>query len=310
MRRVANLCPSGAPLVAVAVTMTAPDSPGASVNVSAPLKVTPSAAVSSTAAEKVFADPDRLVTVIVALREPPAPLDQLPNDLLTGATPATASTAAATSNRPAPVMSGSSVTSPVSGCRSRPSWAVLTIAERTCSAVQAGWSARTTAAAPARCGVAMLVPPRKPKQGGALHVQAGWALSTSAPGATTSGLISRSPCVGPWLLNPAIRLVAAGSSTYVPRAWSVAGAPSWSSITAPSERRTITPGIVGAGSRPLCDITNGASSVWSTMITQTAPAFCALRIFTVKSQVPRPSRAILPVRSGSGGSVSQAVLSP
>ena len=37
------------------------------------------------------------------------------------------------------------------------------------------------------------------------------------------------------------------------------------------------------------------------MITPTAPAFWALRIFTVKSQSPRPSSAILPVRSGSGG---------
>ena len=32
----------------------------------------------------------------------------------------------------------------------------------------------------------------------------------SAPGATTSGLISRSPWVGPQLLNPAIRLVSLG----------------------------------------------------------------------------------------------------
>ena len=46
------------------------------------------------------------------------------------------------------------------------------------------------------------------------------------------------------------------------------------------------------------------------MITPTAPLFWALRILTVKSQVPRPSSAIFPVRSGSGGLSSQARFSP
>ena len=54
---------------------------------------------------------------------------------------------------------------------------------------------------------------------------------TSAPGATTSGLISRSPWVGPQLLKPAIRLVSSGVVTYSPRAWIVAGSPSWSSMS-------------------------------------------------------------------------------
>ena len=47
---------------------------------------------------------------------------------------------------------------------------------------------------------------------------AGNELTTSAPGATTSGLISRSPWVGPWLLKPAMRLVSSGEVTYSPSA--------------------------------------------------------------------------------------------
>ena len=84
-----------------------------------------------------------------------------------------------------------------------------------------------------------------------MHSEAGTELSTSAPGADTSGLISRSPCVGPQLLKLAIRLVSSGCVTYSPSATSVAAAPSWSSINMPSERLTMTPGMVGLGSSPL-----------------------------------------------------------
>ena len=50
---------------------------------------------------------------------------------------------------------------------STPVSAVLTTAERTCAADHVGCAPRTTAAEPARCGVAIDVPWKKAKHGGA-----------------------------------------------------------------------------------------------------------------------------------------------
>ena len=68
---------------------------------------------------------------------------------------------------------------------------VATSADLTCSTVQPGCRARSSAAPPATCGAAMLVPERVPK------LPPGWAESTSTPGAVTSGLSARPSGVGP-----------------------------------------------------------------------------------------------------------------
>jgi len=65
--------------------------------------------------------------------------------------------------------------------------AVLTMAERICSALQLGYSQRSTAAEPARCGVAIEVPWKKAQHGLPLQNATGMELSTLTPGATTSG---------------------------------------------------------------------------------------------------------------------------
>src|SRR5260370_1425834 len=65
--------------------------------------------------------------------------------------------------------------------------AVLTMAERICSALQLGCSQPSTAADPARCGVAMEVPWKKAQHGLPLQNATGIELSTVTPGATTSG---------------------------------------------------------------------------------------------------------------------------
>src|SRR5215211_5061186 len=78
------------------------------------------------------------------------------------------------------------------------------MAERICAADQLGCCPRTTAAEPARCGVAMEVPWKKAKHGGASQNWCGIELSTFTPGATTSGFTRKSTSLGPWLLKPAM----------------------------------------------------------------------------------------------------------
>ena len=73
------------------------------------------------------------------------------------------------------------------------------VAERTWVADQVGCWPRTTAAEPARCGVAIEVPWKNAQHGGAAQNDAGIELSTFTPGATTSGFTRKSTSVGPWL---------------------------------------------------------------------------------------------------------------
>src|SRR5688572_26304851 len=78
-----------------------------------------------------------------------------------------------------------------------PTSAVLTMAERTCSAVQSGCRPRTTAAAPARCGEAIDVPAKKAQQPVAPQSSPGTDDRTLTAGATRSGLTRKSTSVGP-----------------------------------------------------------------------------------------------------------------
>ena len=79
---------------------------------------------------------ERFVTWIELDWLRPEPLETAPNDWLTGSSAGFGRLAAETSSRPAPTISASSVTLPVSGWRSTPCCAVLTIAERTSAALQ------------------------------------------------------------------------------------------------------------------------------------------------------------------------------
>src|ERR671918_451033 len=99
--------------------------------------------------------------------------------------------------RPAPTMF-TFVLTPVPVELSRTPWsAVFTIAERTSADDHVGCWLRTTAAAPARCGVAIDVPWKNAQHGGVSHASFGCELSTLTPGATTSGLTRKSTSVGP-----------------------------------------------------------------------------------------------------------------
>src|SRR6476469_4670020 len=101
MRRVAHLWPSAAPLVAVADSVIVVEFPAEMVADDVPEKVTPSLRLSTTDQPNLAAVVPRLVRVSFADRVPPAPLLQLPRDLLTGERAAAASTAALTSTSPA-----------------------------------------------------------------------------------------------------------------------------------------------------------------------------------------------------------------
>ena len=96
--------------------------------------------------------------------------------------------------------------------------AVWTSAELTCAGVQAGWHCRSSAAPPAMCGAAMIVPLRLKYGGESVatepqiraagrptnNVLPGSASdSMPTPGATTSGFCARSIRLGPSELNGA-----------------------------------------------------------------------------------------------------------
>jgi hypothetical protein len=97
--------------------------------------------------------------------------------------------------------------------------AVLTTAERTAQAGQFGCCPSTTAADPARCGVAIDVPWKNAQHGvgkAGVHDSGpvpGIELSTFTPGAVTSGLTRKSTSVGPRLEKPASTLLVARSWT-------------------------------------------------------------------------------------------------
>ena len=101
----ACLCPSAAFFEATAETWNVAEAPAARViEVPVVLNVTPSFAVSVTLTVNVLLTPLMFVITTDAAREPPDPLEMLPKDVLTGASAATASTAASTSTRPAPTI--------------------------------------------------------------------------------------------------------------------------------------------------------------------------------------------------------------
>src|SRR3954464_249517 len=79
------------------------------------------------------------------------------------------------------------------------------MADRICAADQVGCCPRTTAAEPARCGVAIEVPWKNAQHGSPPQEATGMELSTLTPGATTSGFTRKSTSVGPWLLKSAIK---------------------------------------------------------------------------------------------------------
>src|SRR5260370_923250 len=119
-----------------------------------------------------------------------------------------------------------------------PRSAVLTIADRTSAADQSACCPCTTAADPARCGVAIDVPWKKAKHGGVLQNWWGIELRTLTPGATTSGLTRKSTLVGPWLLNPAM-MSALVVRKYASVAPMVVEAPLTARSAFPSSRETI-----------------------------------------------------------------------
>ena len=88
-----------------------------------------------------------------------APSASRPSERPVGRAVRSGASAAATSTSPAPPRIGSAALSPSSTGR-----AVVTSADFTCATVQLGWRCRSSAAAPATCGAAMLVPelPSKP----------------------------------------------------------------------------------------------------------------------------------------------------
>ena len=109
----------------------------------------------------------------------------------------------ATSTNPKPRLCGEAKTSGAMAAGrsiSPPPWRVLgtprsrplrTSADFTCSGVHSGCSSSSSAAAPATCGVAMLVPERRSK------APSGAAERTSTPGAARSGLRASPSGVGP-----------------------------------------------------------------------------------------------------------------
>src|SRR6266498_105634 len=150
---------------------------------------------------------ERLVSVTANVFVWPPPNGTAPKLTLTGSSETMAPTAVSRFSRPLPMtLTLVSVTSGLNLLYffSTPWSAVLTIAERTSAADQSGCSPRTTAADPARCGVAIDVPWKNAKHGGASQKVCGIELSTLTPGATTSGFTRKSTSVGPRLLNPAM----------------------------------------------------------------------------------------------------------
>src|SRR5712691_5104186 len=141
---------------------------------------------------------------------------------------------------------------------STPVSAVLTIAERTSAADQLGCWPSTTAAEPARCGVAIDVPWKNAQHGGDPQNAAGIELRTFTPGAVTSGLTRKSTLVGPWLEKPARKSLVVPSWTYAGVELIVVVSPPFVAKVAPSVFETITPGIVGWPSVPSCAIASGS----------------------------------------------------
>src|SRR4029079_691786 len=164
-------------------------------------------------------------TVTFTVRDWPLPDGTALKLTLTGSSAIVASTAFWTSKRPAPTTLTSAIATPSRSCTTL-RFAVFTIAERISAADQSGCCARTTAAVPARCGVAIDVPLKNAKHGGVAQAFAGTDDSTLTPGATRSGLTRKSTSVGPALVKSAIRSSPDASYTYVGMSGNVVDWPS------------------------------------------------------------------------------------
>src|SRR4051795_5773087 len=105
----------------------------------------------------VAGEPASVDSAIVPTFVWPEPLGTAPKLRLTGSRAARAFNAESTLSRPAPIRFGSEAVV-VAFDFSTPWSAVFTIADRICAADQFGCAPTTTAAEPARCGVAIEVP--------------------------------------------------------------------------------------------------------------------------------------------------------
>src|SRR5262245_49561758 len=130
------------------------------------LKPTPAPVTPLTLRPKVWALVLRFVIVTLLVRDWPEPAGTEPKLVLTGSTAATAVTAPSRSRSPAPTTLTSVTTAPLTKDVTAPCTAVFTTAERTCAALHVGCAPRTTAAAPARCGVDIEVPFKNAQQMG------------------------------------------------------------------------------------------------------------------------------------------------
>ena len=181
---------SGADGVAATVTSSGPGT----VTVGGTVTVTPDGPpCSATAAVQGPAPPP--ASVSVTGRVACVPVRTSPNERSAGAAKMSGTFAAGTWTRPPPSrVVGSSFAAEGTGLP------VRTSADLTCAGVQSGWRWSRRAAAPATCGVAMLVPLNEahvPSAGGTEEVM-------STPGADTSGFIPSEIGVGPLLEKEAI----------------------------------------------------------------------------------------------------------
>src|SRR5215213_4681559 len=190
--------------------------------------------------------------------------------------------------------------------------AVLSSALFTCAGVHAGWSDFVSAARAVMCGVAIDVPLSWSKSpAGATAPVASFPTHERMlePGAAMSGLIAI-VSAGPRLLEPAttsgqpdVRRWSGPSMLTVGVAFAVAHA----TRARPSASVTMTHGRTGATRAP---IAIGASGPLLCTIIARAPPAITLFFFTSNVQVPRPTRAILPVRDPAANGVQASPAFP
>src|SRR4051794_10790385 len=221
----------------------------------------------------------------------------LPNEADTGVAKIVAEAASVRSSRPAPCAIGPTFEAPELASLTTRS-AVLTRADLTIAGVQVGWMSSSTAAEPARCGVAIDVPLRNSHVCSPPQVVPAGArlqaieLRTLTPTDVTSGLIARSTFVGPMLLKLARMspLVVTMSAKF---AGTDAVVACEARSAAASSRPTMTAGRSSAKPAVLA-MPTGSPATLLTMSTPRAPAVFALATFWLNAQVPRLMIASLP----------------
>ena len=181
---------------------------------------------------------------------------------------------------------------PCARCLPQAGPAVDTSADLTCCGVHAGWSWRSSAAAPATCGAAMLVPSKTAN--GEPPVNSGKVDERICPpGAETSGLSRCSNAVGPpeeKLVMTPLRPVSTRSIAF-PIVTSAAPpcVARYARSCAPS--RSV---IIPAGSGSSIGIASGPPERLSTMTSPVAPAAAARTAFEMNVQCPRETSATSP----------------